>query len=161
MRVACRADVLLKAAQERRRAQLEAGLILNRVIYDSVHFVPANKDCVPGGALLFEPFAEWDTGGRFLDLCIMSGCDYLDRLPGFGLKTAHAQLRKWKTPEQLLRILQMEGKHAPAQGYAAYLAELLAARQTFRHLHRYLRHLEKDPWPSKKSIIRFWKIPND
>ena len=50
----CTADVLLKAAQERRRQQQEAGLILNRVVYVAVHFVPASMERMPGHALLFE-----------------------------------------------------------------------------------------------------------
>ena len=53
--LSCTADVLmLKAAQERRRQQQEAGLILNRVVYVAVHFVPASTERMPGHALLFE-----------------------------------------------------------------------------------------------------------
>ncbi|KAI6703515.1 hypothetical protein NL676_012651 [Syzygium grande] len=32
-----------------------------------------------------------------LEMCILSGCDYLQSLPGMGLKTAHAHIKKLKT----------------------------------------------------------------
>ena len=47
-------EALITASQERRRELTEAGQILNRVVYDSMVFVPGSADRVPGGALLFE-----------------------------------------------------------------------------------------------------------
>ena len=47
-------EMLMNSAVERRRELTEAGQVLNRVVYDSVAFVPASADRVPGGALLFE-----------------------------------------------------------------------------------------------------------
>jgi hypothetical protein len=47
-------EQMLFEAQERRRALAEAGQVLNRVVYDSMVFVPASVEKVPGGALLFE-----------------------------------------------------------------------------------------------------------
>ena len=43
-----------EAATERRRELTENGQVLNRVVYDSMVFVPASTDRVPGGGLLFE-----------------------------------------------------------------------------------------------------------
>jgi hypothetical protein len=60
---------LLRAAQERRRRQQEAGLILNRVVYDAVHFVPAGTDRVPGEALLFESRFESGNLRRAIHVC--------------------------------------------------------------------------------------------
>ena len=47
-------EALANAAAERRREQMEAGQVLNRVVYDSQVFIPASADRVPGGGLLFE-----------------------------------------------------------------------------------------------------------
>ena len=66
---ACAADVLLRTAQERRRRQQEAGLILNRVVYDATHFVPASTELVPGGALLFESRFESGNLRRAIHVC--------------------------------------------------------------------------------------------
>ena len=63
------ADVLLRTAQERRRRQQEAGLILNRVVYDATHFVPASTELVPGGALLFESRFESGNLRRAIHVC--------------------------------------------------------------------------------------------
>ena len=56
-------EALLAEAQERRRALAEAGQVLNRVVYDSMVFVPAAADKVPGGALLFE--SRFESGNLF------------------------------------------------------------------------------------------------
>ena len=47
-------EALANSAMERRREQMEAGQVLNRVVYDSQVFIPASADRVPGGGLLFE-----------------------------------------------------------------------------------------------------------
>lgn len=93
-------------------------------------------------ALLFSPWEEWngdgEDGGRFLELCILAGCDYLEHLPGMAMKTAHKQLRKYKTAERVVRQWQMEGKAAPPPGgYDQYLKVLRQAKQTFRHQRVY------------------------
>ena len=47
-------DELVAALKEARRSAIAEGTVLNRVVYDAVHFVPAEPSRVPGGALLFE-----------------------------------------------------------------------------------------------------------
>jgi 5'-3' exonuclease len=37
-----------------------------------------------------------------LSLQILAGCDYLDSIPGIGIKTAHKLLRKHKTVEKVI-----------------------------------------------------------
>ena len=49
-----RREEILAEVIERRRQMAEAGQVLNRVVYDSMVFVPASVDKVPGGGLLFE-----------------------------------------------------------------------------------------------------------
>ena len=98
--------------------------------------------------LLFVPWPEWDgdgeDGGRFLELCILAGCDYLSHLPGMAMKTAFKQLRKYKTAERVVQVRQMEGNAPPPTGgYERYLRELRRAKQTFRHQRVYDMALRK------------------
>lgn len=37
-----------------------------------------------------------------LEMCILSGCDYLQSLPGMGLKKAHALIKKFKNHENVI-----------------------------------------------------------
>lgn len=39
-----------------------------------------------------------------LEMCILSGCDYLQSLPGMGLKKAHALLKKFKKYDKVILI---------------------------------------------------------
>ncbi|KAK0725323.1 hypothetical protein B0H67DRAFT_641765 [Lasiosphaeris hirsuta] len=48
---------------------------------------------------------------EFRQMAIFGGCDYLDSLGNVGLKTAYRLLRKYKTPERVVKALQFEGKH--------------------------------------------------
>ncbi|GAB4827107.1 hypothetical protein Ancab_033994 [Ancistrocladus abbreviatus] len=48
------------------------------------------------------------TRQMLLEMCILSGCDYLQSLPGMGLKKAHALTRKFKTfDKQQLSLFQV------------------------------------------------------
>lgn len=68
------------------------------------------------------------TDAQFRQMAILSGCDYLDSINNLGLKTAHRMLRKHKTPERVVRMLQFDGKHrVPAD----YLTMFHQAEQTF------------------------------
>jgi hypothetical protein len=52
----CRAahDAAVAELKDSRRRGLEAGTLLNRVVYDSIYFVPLDASRVPGAGLLFE-----------------------------------------------------------------------------------------------------------
>ncbi|KAF7547615.1 hypothetical protein G7Z17_g7609 [Cylindrodendrum hubeiense] len=65
----------------------------------------------------------------FRRMAIMSGCDYLDGLPGMGLKTAYRMLRKSKTPERVVRMIQFQGKRVSEN----YLTQFYQAELTFLH----------------------------
>lgn len=54
---------------------------------------------------------------QFRAMAILSGCDYLPSIPGIGLKTACSLLRKWKTVEQVVRVLMLEGKKSVPKDY--------------------------------------------
>lgn len=41
------------------------------------------------------------TKQMFLEMCILSGCDYLQSLPGMGLKKAHGLVKKFKSYDKV------------------------------------------------------------
>ncbi|KAI1762295.1 hypothetical protein GGR53DRAFT_502136 [Hypoxylon sp. FL1150] len=70
------------------------------------------------------------TDAQFRQMAILSGCDYLDSINNMGLKTAHRMMRKHKTPERVIRMLQFDGKYRVPTDY---LTQFHQAEQTFLH----------------------------
>ncbi|KAJ5820102.1 hypothetical protein N7474_005693 [Penicillium riverlandense] len=68
------------------------------------------------------------TDANFRHMCILSGCDYLANIPKMGLKTAYRSIRKHKTVERALRMLQFEGSYQIPRDY---LANFKQAELTF------------------------------
>ena len=70
------------------------------------------------------------TDVEFRRMAILSGCDYLASISGMGLKNAYRFVRKYKTIEKIVRMLQFDGKYHVPPGYleAFHKAEL-----TFLH----------------------------
>ncbi|OTB01964.1 hypothetical protein M426DRAFT_208259 [Hypoxylon sp. CI-4A] len=68
------------------------------------------------------------TDAQFRHMAILSGCDYLDSINNLGLKTAHRLLRKHKTPERVVRMLQFDGKYRVPTDYLKLFRQ---AEQTF------------------------------
>lgn len=54
--------------------------------------LPQNKE------LNLEGFTQM----MLLEMCILSGCDYLPSLPGMGLKKAHGLMKKFKNHENVI-----------------------------------------------------------
>lgn len=54
---------------------------------------------------------------------MLSGCDYLDSIPGIGLKTAHRMLRQHKTVEKVVQMVRLEGTLNVPQGYIQDFAQ--------------------------------------
>ncbi|KIJ62167.1 hypothetical protein HYDPIDRAFT_94973 [Hydnomerulius pinastri MD-312] len=71
------------------------------------------------------------TDAQFRTMAILSGCDYLPSIPGVGLKTAWSLLKKYRTVDQLIRALRLEGKKPVPKGYleAFHLAEMVFLHQ--------------------------------
>ncbi|KAL5606805.1 hypothetical protein BROUX41_003183 [Berkeleyomyces rouxiae] len=67
---------------------------------------------------------------EFRRMCILSGCDYLDNIPGVGLKSAYRLIRKHKTPERIVKMLKFEGKSKVSENY---MTEFVKAELTFIH----------------------------
>ncbi|KAL7593884.1 exonuclease 1 isoform X1 [Lactuca sativa] len=53
------------------------------------------------------------TKQMILEMCILSGCDYLQSLPGMGLKKAHALIKKFKTHEKVIKHLKFSAIVVP------------------------------------------------
>jgi len=70
------------------------------------------------------------TDAQFRQMAIFSGCDYLESIGNMGLKTAYRMLRKHKTPERVIRMLQFDGKYRVSENY---LAQFKQAELTFMH----------------------------
>lgn len=54
---------------------------------------------------------------QFRAMAILSGCDYLPSIPGIGLKTAWSLLRKYRSVEQVVQAIRLEGKKSVPKGY--------------------------------------------
>lgn len=77
---------------------------------------------------------------QFRAMAILSGCDYLPSIPGVGLKTANSLLKKWKTAEQVIRALALEGKKNVPVGY---WKNFQLAEMCFLHQRAYCPLTEK------------------
>ncbi|PYH40269.1 putative exonuclease [Aspergillus saccharolyticus JOP 1030-1] len=77
---------------------------------------------------------------EFRRMCILAGCDYLANIPRMGLKTAHQSIRKYKTVEKAVRMLQFDGQyHVPND----YLKNFKEAELTFLYQRVYCPKAEK------------------
>ncbi|KAJ9148547.1 Exodeoxyribonuclease 1 [Pleurostoma richardsiae] len=70
------------------------------------------------------------TDTEFRQMAILNGCDYLDGINNMGLKTAYRMIRKYKTADKVIRMLQFDGKHRMPENY---LAAFKQAELTFLH----------------------------
>ncbi|ETS73777.1 hypothetical protein PFICI_14723 [Pestalotiopsis fici W106-1] len=76
---------------------------------------------------------DW-TDAQFRHMAIFGGCDYSSGIKDFGLKTAYRMLRKYKTPEKVIKRIQLEGKlRVPSD----YLKEFQQAELTFLYQRVY------------------------
>ncbi|KAI1344409.1 hypothetical protein F5Y15DRAFT_111416 [Xylariaceae sp. FL0016] len=90
------------------------------------------------------------TDAQFRQMAIFSGCDYLDSVHHLGLKTANRMLRKHKSPERVIRMLQFDNKyHVPAD----YSTLFTQAEQTFLYQWVYC--------PKAKELIHLTPLPAD
>ncbi|PKI40851.1 hypothetical protein CRG98_038758 [Punica granatum] len=83
-----------------------------------------------------------------LEMCILSGCDYLQSLPGMGLKKAHALLKKFKTYEKVVKHLRYNTASVPP----VYEEMFRKAILTFHHQRVYD--------PISESIVHLYNVPD-
>ncbi|KAK1323916.1 Exonuclease 1 [Acorus calamus] len=84
-----------------------------------------------------------------LEMCILSGCDYLQSLPGMGLKRAHALLRKFKSYDKVIKHLRYSAVSVPP----LYEENFKKAMWTFQHQRVYD--------PTSEDISHLTQIPHD
>ncbi|EYU28152.1 hypothetical protein ABFS82_13G090100 [Erythranthe guttata] len=73
------------------------------------------------------------TQTMLLEMCILSGCDYLASLPGMGLKKAHALIKKFKSHENVIKHLRYNSVEVPPLYEESFRRAIL----TFRHQRVY------------------------
>ncbi|KAJ0581548.1 putative exodeoxyribonuclease I [Helianthus annuus] len=79
------------------------------------------------------------TKQMILEMCIFSGCDYLQSLPGMGLKKAHALIKKLKSYDKVIKHLKFSGIIVPP----SYEESFRKAIMTFQHQRVYDPVLEE------------------
>ncbi|XP_039130239.1 exonuclease 1-like [Dioscorea cayenensis subsp. rotundata] len=89
------------------------------------------------------------TKTMLLEMCIFSGCDYLQSLPGMGLKRAHALVQKFKSYEKVIKHLRYNSVAVPPH----YEETFKKAMWAFKHQRVYD--------PAKKDIVHLSDIPHD
>ncbi|KAI9147766.1 nuclease-like protein [Paramyrothecium foliicola] len=83
---------------------------------------------------------------EFRRMAILSGCDYLNGLPGVGLKTAYRLVRQAKSPERIVKMVQFQGKHVSEN----YLTQFYQAELTFLHQWVFC--------PEKKELVHLTEL---
>jgi exonuclease 1 len=88
------------------------------------------------------------TDDQFRQMTIFSGCDYLEGITNMGLKTAYRMMRKHKTPERVIRMLQFDGKFRISENY---LAQYKQAELTFLYQRVFC--------PEKQDLVLLTELP--
>ncbi|XP_077222595.1 5'-3' exonuclease family protein [Tasmannia lanceolata] len=89
------------------------------------------------------------TKQMLLEMCILSGCDYLPSLPGMGLKRAHALVQKFKSYDKVIKHLRYSAVSVPP----FYEETFKKALWTFLHQRVYD--------PTNEDIVHLSEIPNN
>lgn len=84
-------------------------------------------------------FFGW-SDAHFRAMAILSGCDYLPSIPGIGLKTACTLLKRWKSAEQVVKAITLQGKKPVPPGY---WKQFQLAEKCFLHQRVYCPIQEK------------------
>ncbi|KAH7690320.1 XPG/Rad2 endonuclease protein [Dioscorea alata] len=89
------------------------------------------------------------TKTMLLEMCIFSGCDYLQSIPAIGLKRAHALVQKFKSYAKVIKHLRYNSVAVPPN----YEEAFKKAIGTFQHQRVYD--------PRKEDIVHLSDIPRD
>ncbi|KAK7924285.1 hypothetical protein PG985_006339 [Apiospora marii] len=87
---------------------------------------------------------------QFRHMAILHGCDYLEGIKALGLKTAYRMLRKHKTPEKVVKMLQFDGKYRIPPDYLQLFHQ---AEMTFLYQRVYC--------PKAKALVFFTTPSSD
>ncbi|XP_073108238.1 exonuclease 1 isoform X2 [Elaeis guineensis] len=89
------------------------------------------------------------TKQMLLEMCVFSGCDYLQSLPGMGVKRAHALVQKLKNYEKVIKHLRYSAVSVPP----LYEETFKKAIWAFQHQRVYD--------PVKEDIVHVLDVPHD
>ncbi|PIA30599.1 hypothetical protein AQUCO_05500130v1 [Aquilegia coerulea] len=89
------------------------------------------------------------TKRMLLEMCILSGCDYLQSLPGMGLRKAHALIQKFKSYDKVIKHLKYNTVAVPP----LYEESFKKALWAFQHQRVYN--------PAIEDIVHLTDIPFD
>lgn len=89
-------------------------------------------------------FSNWNHD-MFVYMCILSGCDYCEGVPGIGIQTAHKLVRIHRSPSKIFRSLRAAGKLP-----VGFEESFWIAYRTFRHQRIYC--------PDKRAIEPLFPI---
>ncbi|XP_020257541.1 exonuclease 1 isoform X2 [Asparagus officinalis] len=89
------------------------------------------------------------TKQMLLEMCILSGCDYLQSLPGMGLKRAYSLVQKFKSYEKVIKHLRYSAFSVPPH----YEENFKKAMWAFLHQRVYD--------PREEAIVHLSDIPPD
>ncbi|KZV95667.1 PIN domain-like protein [Exidia glandulosa HHB12029] len=89
------------------------------------------------------------TDKEFREMAMLAGCDYLESIPGMGVKTAWKMMKRYRNAEKVVQIVRFEGKLKPVP--RDYLQNFRIAELAFLYQRVYdplserLVHLEDPP----------------
>ena len=83
---------------------------------------------------MYCPITGIDNQSLLQQMCILSGCDYLESIPGIGLRTAYQLIRQFRNYSTVIRHLKFSGKYKVPSNYEM---EFEKAILTFRHQRVY------------------------
>ncbi|XP_062223041.1 exonuclease 1-like isoform X2 [Phragmites australis] len=89
------------------------------------------------------------TRQMLLEMCILSGCDYLPSLPGMGVKRAHALIQKLKSHEKIIKHLRYSAVSVSPQ----YEENFKKAIRAFKFQRVYD--------PATENIAHLSSVPHD
>ncbi|EEQ35530.1 Rad2 nuclease [Microsporum canis] len=89
------------------------------------------------------------TDENFRHMCILSGCDYLTNIPRMGLKTAYRSIRKHKSVDRVVKMVQFDGSSRVPPGY---LESFKRAELTFLHQRVFC--------PTAKCLVMLNPLPD-
>lgn len=101
------------------------------------------------------------TEDNWLEFCCLSGCDYVESLPGVGVKKAHALIRRHRTAVAAVRTLRFEGVVVP-RGYEAAVADaVFVFRHAFVWCPQQRRVVHRTPLPAGTDPARVLALLGD
>ncbi|VAH80388.1 unnamed protein product [Triticum turgidum subsp. durum] len=99
------------------------------------------------------------TKQMLLEMCILSGCDYLPSLPGMGVKRAHALIQKLKSHEKVIKHLRYSAVSVPPQ-YEENFKKAIWAFQFQRAVVKGIALGEIDPLTKEPFEFSYPTTPN-